>query len=447
MGPRMAARDQPLAAPGRILPAPARAADVPHRLTWTQTALAVLPAFVVTRLIALAAGAGAVSLWGTTARDGVPTSSTFDPLGRSAELGHGLSTLVAPLVRWDSIWLLDVADVGYPTDYAPRTAFFPLYPLLVHLLGGLLQSPLLAGLVISGACAFGGTMIVHRLTDRELGRPAATAAVWALLLFPGSLWLSAVYTEGLFLLLSAGCVMAARDERWALAGGLGLLAALTRSAGIVLVVAVLATAAERWWRIRRARGDGATADGRRWSPRAPLLAAAAIPLGTGAYLLGLALSGWSWSTPFSVQEQWGRQNVGPISGLLEALRAAGDGTARLLGIDAGGPSTAEAWMNVGLLLTLVAGLVALLGAARRLPPAYAVYAGCALLLPLSAPVTGEAQPLMSLPRFLGVLFPLAMWVGWWASRGSRPRAWALALVGGALLAGAAALTARWTFVA
>jgi hypothetical protein len=45
---------------------------------------------------------------------------------------------------------------------------------------------------------------------------------------------------------------------------------------------------------------------------------------------------------------------------------------------------------------------------RRLPRAYGIYVVISLLLPLSYPANG--QPLMSLPRFLAVLFPLFMWV-------------------------------------
>ena len=45
---------------------------------------------------------------------------------------------------------------------------------------------------------------------------------------------------------------------------------------------------------------------------------------------------------------------------------------------------------------------------RRLPKAYGVWVGASLLLPLSFPVT--PQPLMSLPRFVAVLFPIFMWL-------------------------------------
>ena len=45
---------------------------------------------------------------------------------------------------------------------------------------------------------------------------------------------------------------------------------------------------------------------------------------------------------------------------------------------------------------------------RRLPAAYGAYVTAALVLPLSFPVEGE--PLMSLGRFVSVLFPVFMWL-------------------------------------
>ena len=53
-------------------------------------------------------------------------------------------------------------------------------------------------------------------------------------------------------------------------------------------------------------------------------------------------------------------------------------------------------------------LVATVGVLRRLPRAYGVWVALSLVLPLSFPVT--PQPLMSLPRFVVVLFPIFMWL-------------------------------------
>ena len=68
----------------------------------------------------------------------------------------------------------------------------------------------------------------------------------------------------------------------------------------------------------------------------------------------------------------------------------------------------------------------------------------ALALPLSYPVT--SQPLMSLPRFLVVLFPLNMWLA--AKLAARPRAQTPALVVSALLMALfVAQFATWHWVA
>ena len=80
---------------------------------------------------------------------------------------------------------------------------------------------------------------------------------------------------------------------------------------------------------------------------------------------------------------------------------------------------------------------------RRLPLAYGAYVVAALALPLSFPV--GPQPLMSLPRFLAVLFPLFMWLAL-ACRTPRRRGLALA----ALALGLGVFTARyatWHWVA
>ena len=53
-------------------------------------------------------------------------------------------------------------------------------------------------------------------------------------------------------------------------------------------------------------------------------------------------------------------------------------------------------------------MVACVGVWRRLPRAYGAWVAASLLLPLTFPVA--PQPLMSLPRFVSVLFPLFMWL-------------------------------------
>ncbi len=80
--------------------------------------------------------------------------------------------------------------------------------------------------------------------------------------------------------------------------------------------------------------------------------------------------------------------------------------------------------NLMLLVFLFAAVPLLVGVLRMLPLAYGSYVIAALALPLSYPVA--PQPLMSLPRFLLVLFPLVIWLAAWLSE--HPRAQKPALV-------------------
>lgn len=357
----------------------------------------------------------------------------FDPTGLTSGFGSFADVLVAPAARWDTTWYLQIAHDGYvDTTHA---AFFPLYPFLARAVGAVFGSALLGGVLVSFAAGVAALMLLHRLALLDLSAEAARASVWLLACFPAAFFLSAVYSESLFLALSLGAVYAARTDRWLWAGVLGGLAAATRSAGVVLLVAL----AVLWWTR---------------SPRRPrdLAALALVPAGLGAYCLGLALAGLDAGAPFDAQEQWFRHFAGPFVGVWDGWVAAWDGARQLLSgsrvpvyfEQAGGDPYVNAAHNLELFATLVAVVPMLVGALRRLPLAYGLYALAALALPLSYPV--EPQPLMSLPRFVLVLFPLFLWLGWWAARGR----WRLPLLGAAFLgleAFAAAEFATWHWVA
>jgi hypothetical protein len=152
-----------------------------------------------------------------------------------------------------------------------------------------------------------------------------------------------------------------------------------------------------------------------------------------------------------LQEVWFRSFAGPFGAIPDGAVAAWDGLRQILSgqredvyfTEAGGDPMAAAWHNVELFAFLLLGLVAVVGVLRRLPRAYGAYVVVALALPLSFPV--GPQPLMSLPRFLAVLFPLVMWL----ALACRTR-WRRAVVLVLLSAGLVAFTARyatWHWVA
>ena len=383
---------------------------------------------LATRAVVWTVAVLAIELAGVSHRAG-----DFDPAGLTEPFGHVGDVLVGPAARWDSVWFLSIAHDGY--SEATRAAFFPLYPFLARAAGAVVASSLLGGIVVSLVAAVAGLAALQRLTAIELGEAPARATVILVACFPMAFFLSAVYSESVFLALSVGAVLAARTRHWAWAGVLGAFAAATRSAGVVLVVPL----ALLWWETapRRARD---------------LAWVALVPIGLVVFCAGLALGGLDGLEPFHAQDVWFRHWAGPFGGAWDGAVAAVDGARQLLSGSrtpvyfrpAGGDPYIAAAHNLELFAALVVAIPALIGTFRRLPLAYGAYVVAALALPLSWPVT--PQPLMSLPRFELVLFPLFMWLGWWTVRG-RLRLPLLAAVLLGLQAFAAAEFATWHWVA
>src|SRR5918996_3702119 len=314
--------------------------------------------------------------------------------------------LLAPLARWDAAWYLRIADSGYAGSDA-RAAFFPLYPLLVRALatpfGASPGALLVAAYAVALAAFLAALVLLYRLVSLELGRPLARPALLLLSVFPAALYFGAPYSESLFLLLAVGAFYAARTGRWACAGAAPCGAAATRRAGILLVLPL----AMLWWgsRDRRARDVA-------W-----LLLA---PLGLAGYALFLGLAeGDAWRF-LDVQDAWSRELTVPLAGAWDGFTAAIDGARQLASGQrevvyferAAGDPYRIAAVNLMLLGALVFAVVACVGAFRRLPKAYGAWVAASLVLPLTFPV--KPQPLMSLPRFLAVLFPIFMWLAVWS---------------------------------
>ena len=318
-------------------------------------------------------------------------------------LTHALADpLLAPLARWDSVWYLRIADSGYG-DSAPRAAFFPLYPLLVRgvatVLGGSHGALLVAAYLVSLAAFLGALTLLYRLTELELGRRLARPTLLLLAVFPAAVFFGAPYSESLFLLLAVGAFYAARTGRWAWAGACAGLASATRSAGLLLLLPL----ALIWWdsRPRRAR-DAA------WL--------ALAPVGIAAYAAWLGIAEGDPFRFLDVQDAWARELTVPLAGAWDGFVAAVDGVRQLASGSrspvyfdkAAGDPFRIAAINVMLFATLVFAVVACVGVLRRLPRAYGAWVAASLVLPLTFPVT--PQPLMSLPRFVAVLFPVFMWL-------------------------------------
>jgi hypothetical protein len=382
------------------------------RLRESEALRAALRVFTLSRGVVLVAAIfAAINFGPATGGISARNSATFDDPAVTHSIGGAGDVLAAPLARWDAVWYLEIARGGYAHE-RHRAAFFPLYPLLVRALaeggGGSPAALLISGYVVALASFLAALVLLYRLVALELGRPLAGPVLVLLAFFPGALFFGAPYSESVFLLASVGAFYAARTGNWAWAGVAAAAAAATRSAGVLLL---LPLAVLYLWGPRADRpGPGR----HRLRPDAAWLLLA--PLGLVAFAVYLHLATGDGLSFLDVQDAWYRHFAGPLGGVWDGLVAAVDGARQLLSGSrdhvyfepAGGDPYRVAVMNLMLFGFLALALAGTVGSFRRLPRAYGVYVGAALLLPLSFPV--GPQPLMSLPRFMAVLFPIFMWL-------------------------------------
>ncbi len=137
-------------------------------------------------------------------------------------------------LHWDTINFRAIAVHGYTVSWL--TAFFPLYPLLERGLTYLTHDTLIAGLIISNLCGLGMLMVLYRLVCEDFNAEYACRTVLYLSVFPTAFFFAAAYSESLFLLLALLSFYHVRRSHWWLAGLFGLLAALTRVSGLLLLL-------------------------------------------------------------------------------------------------------------------------------------------------------------------------------------------------------------------
>lgn len=373
----------------RLTDARAAAVRAAHSPPWRAVAAAVSSrAYIL--LIAFAA----TYLFGM----GRPSWSLRFPSGAetfSGVLGH----LLNPWAHWDGVWFIKIARAGY-ADADGSTAFFPLYPLLLRWGGVLFDGDLLVtGIVLSLACYAAAMVLLYRLVRDDFGERVASLTVVLVALVPTTLFFQAVYTESLFLLLSVACFRWSRDGSWKLAGLAGLLATLTRSTGVLLVLpmAVFYLQQREW-------------DWRRVDQHVVNLLM--VPLGLLAWMTYLSLAFGRPLLFVQAQGEWKRSLAAPSFALGRGVWASVMGVRQLLSgqrLDLYWwvPNPASAYnvavANLTDLAFVAVALLLLWWGWRRLPRAYGVYFLAAVAYPLCFPAA--YLPLLSFPRFALTVFP------------------------------------------
>jgi Gpi18-like mannosyltransferase len=289
-------------------------------------------------------------------------------------------------------------------------AFFPLYPLLVHLGTAIGLPSELAAMGITSLAFLGASFYLYRLVEEAWGAPAALRAVWIVAFFPTSFFTFAPYTESLYLLCAAGALYHARHLQGWRAGLWGAGAALSHATGLALLPAMLLC-----WKGNRLQAV----------PRllGPTAAAGA------AYLGYLNAQHVAVSTLLGAERGWHRALTFPWTGFQASLEWL---------VQAGSRNPAWAAENLLQLAVTVIFLVLTALAWRHLGGMAAAYCGIFWVALLVSPewLDRYYAPFSSMDRLVLGLFPLA---GWAASRVTGARFRVLVAASALIMLGAAAV--------
>jgi hypothetical protein len=420
---------------GEAAPAAGEAAS-PAGLRGGSRLVPALAVAAVSRFVIFATGAIAPLLW---------RPHDVHPIMRFPEVaeayGGWLGRLLDPWAHFDGVWFLHIAVEGY-TASNNTPAFFPAYPAALRaaglVLGGAYE---LAGVLLSIALLLAATAALYRLVADDFTPRVAFYATVFVSFSPVSFFFQSVYSESLFLLASVACFLFARRRRWALAALAAMVATVTRLAGLFLLVPMALAFAQGYDR-RDPRRDR------------PLLWFLLVPAGVAAYAVFLSVA---TSSDFGEAERaWGRQPALPFETLWIAAVRAYQGASQLLTGDGVPPDPAyvretlafiqreTAIVNLVSFGAMVIAVTVLAFAWRRLPRAYSLYALAVVCLPLIAP--RPQVPLMSMPRFVLVAFPVMVAVAVLTDRRPLLR-WTALTLSVATLVFLSSRFALWLFVA
>ena len=304
--------------------------------------------------------------------------------------GQHFSPAHGPLLdvwgRWDAQHYLSIATAGY---HGKDVAFFPLYPYLMHVLGGLIGDHLVAGLIISNLAFFVALAYLYALVKLEFGDDmTAFHAIFYIAIFPTAIFFSAVYTESLFLALTVASVFYARRGNFISAGVFGGLAALTRVEGVLTMLPLAYEMVHAW---RERRGTTLTRG---------VIGLLLVPGGLGIYMGYLYALVADPLYFLRIQNDWNRHLAAPWVSMFNTWREI---RAHALASSLSANLLIELVFTGGFLILMIV-------AFRRLRPSYALYFAASLLLPMST------ASLMSMPRFVLVIFPAFMLLALWGRR-------------------------------
>ena len=298
--------------------------------------------------------------------------------------------------RWDSGFYYGIAESGYwlTADGTTNTTFFPLYPLLMKGLGTLIGDHyLVAGIILSLVFTWLACYVFYKLAKLEYKKSStALRSVLYFLIFPTAVFLAAIYTESLFVLLLLSSIYLARRNKWLGASLVALLLTATRPVGIIIIpVLFLEYLEQRHFKWKEVKAD--------------ILWLLLVPLGLISYMSYLW---YKFSDPFlflTSQQNWSRATSPSIFTPFTTLGS----YLHDFFLYQGG--NLRYWIvNASDLLFFVFGITMSILVFIKLRKSYGLLVFLGSVIPL---LTGT---LISVSRFILVLFPIYLLFAKWGER-------------------------------
>lgn len=308
--------------------------------------------------------------------------------------------------HWDAAAYTRIAYQGYAST--PDVAFFPLWPLLMHygalLLGGINPfSYYLAGLLLSNICFFGALVLFYVLLAEDFEPSLARRALFYISFYPYALFFFVGYSESLFVLLCLAVFLLLRRGKaldWWFAGLLGFLAALTRSAGVLLSIPFLIMYIRHFW-LPDKRDQSSFLQ--KLNGFVPIIL---FPVAVGVYLVYL---GYAKGNPWLIQvvelRYWHRHFAMIWHTFSPAIKKIW--YAPLFSLDV--------MKNEIDLMFTVLPIMALILGWKRLPLHYSLFALAVMFFSLSFPLE-SINSLASQPRYMMSAFPVIVVFALWGKR-------------------------------
>ena len=140
----------------------------------------------------------------------------------------------------DAQHYIDIAKHGYGGMVEDgkhlMLVFFPLYPILIRIFSVFIPNGMVCALIISWLAFAFGIVIMYRLALMDYGKNTAILSIVLLSVSPFAFFFGTAMTESVFLLTAMLTFYAIRRHTWWRVGVFGMLCALSRSVGVLMII-------------------------------------------------------------------------------------------------------------------------------------------------------------------------------------------------------------------